>query len=102
MHTIITMVFLPPEANGIVEVKGDTFNLTLEDILHFCTGMPEEPPLGFRPKPAMKFTMAEASKFPEANTCVNILYLPLAHTTYDEFAWHMCYGICNSPGFGKV
>ncbi len=76
------------------------FAFTLEDIILFVTGMPYAPPMGFTPRPSVQFTIV--SKFPTANTCANVLYLPLLHTTLEELSWHVCFGIQNSGGFGTV
>jgi len=86
--------------NGLIEVKGSTFKLVLTDIVTFTTGMPVEPPLGFSPQPSLNFI--STSSFPIANTCANILNVPLEHTCYDEFVWHMCFGLLNSAGFGLI
>lgn len=86
--------------SGIVTVKDSTFKMVLADVLTFTTGMPVEPPLGFSPLPSLTFTFE--SKFPTANTCANVLYIPLEHTCYTEFVWHMCYGILNTAGFGQI
>ena len=46
--------------NGTLEVKNpeghkEKFNISLKTIMMFTTGMPEEPPMGFQPKPSLVF-----------------------------------------------
>ncbi len=95
---IHTLLFA--DANGSVVVKSTTFKFSLGEIVQFTTGMPYEPPLGFVPRPSVGFTTY--SDFPTANTCCNVIYLPTIHTSLEEFGWHLCFGIQNSAGFGKV
>ena len=66
----------------------------------FTTGMPFEPPLGFSHPPAISFDLV--SDYPKSNICVNTLYLPLSHSTMEDFTYHMCYGINNAAGYGNV
>ena len=71
---------------------------TLTDILIFATGAARVPPLGFSPRPGIQFCL---SKFPKANTCANILILPLEYyQNYEQFKESMIFGILNSPAFG--
>ena len=89
-------------ADEVVTVKGDSFQLTLSDVMVFTTGVPAEPPLGFSHRPSIKFC---ESLLPRANTCtcINALYLPLTLHTEDDFTHSiMCYGILNSAGYGQV
>ncbi len=46
------------------------------------TGMPYAPPMGFTPRPSVQFAIT--SQFPTANTCANVLYLPLSYITLKE------------------
>ncbi|MBN3288973.1 G2E3 ligase, partial [Polypterus senegalus] len=71
---------------------------TLEDIVMFATGLKMIRPLGFEPRPTIKF-LHDNSLFPTANTCSNTLCLPL-HSSYYSFNFHISFGILNSPGFG--
>ena len=68
-----------------------------KDVMIFATGADEEPPLGFVPLPTLRF---ENAKYPTANTCSNILNIPLQHQTYEEFRDAMEFGIMNCAGFG--
>ena len=68
--------------------------------MSFATGMPEEPPSGFCPKPSILFV--ENSKFPSANTCTNQIKLPLQDMTFEEFKYNISYGIMNTAGFGLI
>ncbi|XDV25922.1 hypothetical protein PO909_029748, partial [Leuciscus waleckii] len=73
--------------------------VTLEEILIFATGCNSPPALGFTPEPSLEFI--SGSKFPVANTCENIIRIPLKDT-YEEFKTDMDFGIKNSPGFGMA
>ena len=92
------------DAGGSLEVNSsggtEKYDITLEDIMSFVTGMPEIPPLGFRPPPTILFQ--NTSIFPSANTCSNQLHLPLKEMTFEEFKYSMTYGIVNTAGFGKI
>ena len=76
------------------------FEISLEHIVSFATGMPEEPPSGFCPKPSILFQ--EHSKFPTANTCTDQIQLPLQDMTFEEFKYNMSYGILNTAVFGQI
>ena len=86
-------------ANGVVHVKGDSFRISLGDVMIFTTGVATEPPLGFSNKPNIKFC---DGSFPRANTCINALYLPLPLNSEDDFTYNMCFGILNAAGYGQV
>lgn len=59
------------------------------------------PSLGFPYYPQIQF-LHEANKiFPEANTCLIILRLPI-HNNYDMFVKYMTEGILQAPWFGVV
>ncbi|XP_051814886.1 G2/M phase-specific E3 ubiquitin-protein ligase-like isoform X3 [Acanthochromis polyacanthus] len=73
--------------------------VSLEDILVFFTGCDSIPALGFSPKPSLEFI--NHSRFPVANTCDNILRIPL-HASYTAFKHDMDFAIRNSPGFGRA
>uniref|UniRef100_A0A3B4ZJS2 HECT domain-containing protein n=1 Tax=Stegastes partitus TaxID=144197 RepID=A0A3B4ZJS2_9TELE len=73
--------------------------VSLEDILVFFTGCDSIPALGFSPKPSLEFI--RHSRFPVANTCDNILRIPL-HVSYTAFKHDMDFAIRNSPGFGRA
>ena len=66
----------------------------LSDLLIFATGLDVVPTLGFEPKPSLGFRYPDdvrddaTAGYPVANTCANILRLPVvAH--YDDFAANM-------------
>ena len=86
-------------AQGTIKTAHATFEMGIEDILIFTTGVPTEPPLGFSPDLSIRFI---EGIFPRANTCVNALYLPLNNTILDEFMHNMCFGMLNSVGFGRL
>ena len=70
----------------------------IDDILIFATGALRVPPLGFLPQPSVVFS--KETRFPTANTCANIISLPLGHESYETFKESMDFTILNSPGFG--
>uniref|UniRef100_A0A669EJC0 HECT domain-containing protein n=1 Tax=Oreochromis niloticus TaxID=8128 RepID=A0A669EJC0_ORENI len=74
-------------------------DVSLEDILVFCTGCDSIPALGFSPKPSLEFVTN--CRFPVANTCENILRIPV-HAVYTTFKSDMDFAIRNSPGFGRA
>ncbi|XP_030611803.1 G2/M phase-specific E3 ubiquitin-protein ligase-like isoform X3 [Archocentrus centrarchus] len=74
-------------------------DVSLEDILVFCTGCDSIPALGFSPKPSLEFITN--CKFPVANTCEIILRIPV-HAVYSSFKSDMDFAIRNSPGFGRA
>uniref|UniRef100_A0A9J7YVV2 HECT domain-containing protein n=1 Tax=Cyprinus carpio carpio TaxID=630221 RepID=A0A9J7YVV2_CYPCA len=74
-------------------------NVSLEDVLVFFTGCDSIPALGFSPKPSLEFITC--SRFPVANTCENILRIPV-HAVYTSFRSDMDFAIRNSPGFGRA
>lgn len=78
----------------------ETFHVSLEGIMIFATGMAEEPPMGFHPKPSLVFH--SDSCFPKANTCANEISIPTQRMPYEEFAYNMSFGITNSVGFGQL
>ncbi|KAJ1170684.1 hypothetical protein NDU88_002557 [Pleurodeles waltl] len=83
-----------------------TCQAKIKDILCFVTGANTVPPLGFNPQPSIEFLhvcsgQVQLSMFPEANTCGNVLRLPLS-MSYEEFKTNMDFGILNSPGFGRA
>ena len=63
----------------------------------FATGVPSIPPAGLEPQARLQFLAN--SPFPMANTCANILKLPLLNN-YNTFKDNLTFGIRNSPGFG--
>ncbi|XP_076002263.1 G2/M phase-specific E3 ubiquitin-protein ligase-like isoform X3 [Genypterus blacodes] len=75
----------------------DASSVTLEEVLMFAAGVPCVPPAGLSPLPCLQFI--SSSRFPMANTCGNMLKLPLLDT-YGAFKANMDFGIKNSPGFG--
>ncbi|KAA8585582.1 hypothetical protein FQN60_004276, partial [Etheostoma spectabile] len=78
------------------EIEND---VSLEDILVFFTGCDSIPALGFSPKPSLEFITH--SRFPVANTCENILRIPV-YAVYTDFKSNMDFAIRNSPGFGRA
>ena len=77
--------------------------IQLNDILFFTTGCKVLP--ARKIYPTIEFLhddeeWGEKSKFPKANTCCDILRLPVVHTTYEEFKTDMTFGTQNGRGFG--
>ncbi len=75
------------------------FEITLDQLLVFASGADRIPALGFSPQPTLNFTHEMGRKYPEANTCVVKLKLPI-HDTYEMFCKYMCEGIIQAPTFG--
>ena len=84
----------------VYDDKTEVFSLTLSHVLQFTTGASEQPPLGFDPQPATAFQ--EVSPLPNANTCINTIFLPTVHTEYEDFKYHVVFGIANAAGFSVV
>ncbi|KAJ8320858.1 hypothetical protein KUTeg_002445 [Tegillarca granosa] len=51
-------------------------NISLPDILRFCTGLTSEPVLGFSIQPTVDFIELPGN-LPSASTCINVLNLPV-------------------------
>nr|XP_023670414.1 G2/M phase-specific E3 ubiquitin-protein ligase-like [Paramormyrops kingsleyae] len=73
--------------------------ITLETVLEFISGASAVPPLGFPHQPQIKFLHEDSKIFPEANTCLLVLHLPI-HSSYDTFKKYMTEGILQAPTFG--
>ena len=91
-----------PNEFQCMDPKGveQSFTIKLEDVLAFSTGAFCEPPLGFHPQPLIRFH--DDCPFPKANTCANVLSIPLIHKEANDFVYNMCFGILASAGFGRV
>ena len=76
------------------------FSIKFEDILAFATGSSSEPPMGFFEQPSISFQ--SCSPYPRANTCSNVVHLPLQDMTFINFVYYMTYGILNADGFGQI
>ncbi|XP_076578623.1 G2/M phase-specific E3 ubiquitin-protein ligase-like [Chaetodon auriga] len=81
--------------------EGECSPVTLEKILEFTCGASTVPPLGFPHRPQIQFLHEGNRIFPEANTCVLVLHLPL-HSSYEAFKQYMMEGILKAPTFGLV
>ncbi|CAB1455150.1 unnamed protein product [Pleuronectes platessa] len=79
--------------------EGECSPVTLERVLEFSSGASVVPPLGFPHPPQIQFIHEENRIFPEANTCIVTLCLPL-HSSYEWFKKHMMEGILQAPTFG--
>lgn len=73
------------------------------EILFFASGCKVIPPQG------LSFTLSflhepekdgKLSKFPKANTCSCVLYLPTVHKDYEKFKSAMIFAMQNARGFG--
>ena len=72
-------MFLYTDCDGKIRVtslNGETqeLSITLEQIVAFATGIPQEPPMGFIPRPSIHFQ--NQFKLPSANTCGSQINLP--------------------------
>ncbi|XP_077863511.1 G2/M phase-specific E3 ubiquitin-protein ligase-like [Saccoglossus kowalevskii] len=76
--------------------------ISLGDLLTFFTGVASVPPLGLHPEPSISFLRDKDHIFPTANTCANILSLPLGLTDVEVFGERFTYALTNSMGFGVV
>ena len=65
----------------------------------FATGMAEEPPMGFDPKPSLIFH--NDIPYARANTCSNEISIPKQFKDYEDFAYNVTCGIANTMGFGR-
>ncbi|TRY65131.1 hypothetical protein DNTS_022286, partial [Danionella cerebrum] len=81
--------------------EGEINSVTLESIMEFATGASTIPPLGFPHQPEIQFLHQDGKIFPEANTCLITLRLPV-HAEYETFKTYMREGIIQSPCFGVV
>ncbi|KAI9538041.1 hypothetical protein NQZ68_019382, partial [Dissostichus eleginoides] len=86
-------------ADYLLDCEENDSSVTLEEVLMSATGVPCVPPAGMSPLPRLQFLCSTMSTFPMANTCANILKLPLLDT-YGAFKANMSFDINNSPGFG--
>ncbi|XP_049913676.1 uncharacterized protein LOC126398392 isoform X3 [Epinephelus moara] len=79
--------------------EGECSPITLEKVLEFTSGASTVPPLGFPHRPQIHFIHEANRVFPEANTCLIILRLPI-HSDYEDFRKYMEEGILQAPTFG--
>ncbi|XP_078023185.1 uncharacterized protein LOC117259544 isoform X3 [Epinephelus lanceolatus] len=79
--------------------EGECSAITLEKVLEFTSGASTVPPLGFPHRPQIHFIHEANRVFPEANTCLIILRLPI-HSDYEDFSKYMEEGILQAPTFG--
>ncbi|MBN3279833.1 G2E3 ligase, partial [Polyodon spathula] len=98
--------FLAGRVMGVSLVHEASTTVSFKQILSFITGADKKPPLGFQPPPSIAFlheinTEGSVSKFPEANSCCNILKLPILNS-YVDFKKNMDFGILSCPGFGQA
>ena len=76
------------------DTEEDASTFSFSNILFFTTGCKQLPPLG------LSCEIVKLSKFPKANTCTGILYLPVVHKDYGQFKDAMIFAMQNSWGFG--
>ncbi|XP_055073116.2 uncharacterized protein [Misgurnus anguillicaudatus] len=79
--------------------EGECSPVTLEKVLEFTSGASTVPVLGFPHRPQIQFLHEANRIFPEANTCILVLRLPL-HSSYEAFKQYMMEGILQAPTFG--
>ncbi|XP_048255487.1 G2/M phase-specific E3 ubiquitin-protein ligase-like isoform X2 [Haliotis rufescens] len=78
----------------LLDVAEGTESVTLSDILVFATGAGSIPPLGLHPQPQLTFHTAielnpeNRENFPRANTCANVLDIPMI-SNYNLFKKNM-------------
>lgn len=75
----------------------------LGDILAFCTGVSQVPPVGFEVRPSIEFNFCtQSGSLPTASTCSNVLELPLINSSYEDFRDKMAFALANTIGFGCI
>ncbi|XP_031327303.1 G2/M phase-specific E3 ubiquitin-protein ligase-like [Photinus pyralis] len=84
----------------LLDCEEENSNCSLEELLVFVTGADTVPALGFGTKIYIRFQHDDKMMYPKANTCGLELYLPTCHTNFDDFKYHMDFGIGNSKDFG--
>ena len=67
------------------------FKIGFDNILAFTTGSSSEPPIGFHPTPSLSFH--SSSLYPRANTCANVLCLPLVQMSFENFVYFVSSGV---------
>lgn len=65
----------------------------------FASGADTIPVLGFPTRPSLGFNHEHGRRYPEANTCLIKLKLPI-HRNYEDFVKFMVEGIVQAPTFG--
>ena len=73
MITLNTFIYL--------NAAGRRGDITLGWVLHFATSTDEEPLLGFKINPSIRFAEVTTSFLPTANTCINCMTLYYASQT---------------------
>ena len=101
--------FLEEVEKGNVQYIGDQHwnntKLTLGSVLSFVTGATSIPALGFNTAPVIKFDHnAPVGWKPTANTCANVLILPVNSTlkVYESFKTEMITCLQSAQGFGLL
>ncbi len=87
----------------LVDTEEDYSVFDFSDILFFTTGCKQLPPLGLSCQLSFLHDPEDdgkLSRFPKANTCAGILYLPVTHKDYEQFKDAMIFAIKNCRGFG--
>ncbi|XP_041823681.1 G2/M phase-specific E3 ubiquitin-protein ligase [Melanotaenia boesemani] len=85
----------------LLDIEDGAMEVTLEQVLVFVSGADRIPVLGFTPRPTLSFLHEHGKIFPEANTCIVNLKLPI-HQNYENFCKYMSEGIIQSPTFGMA
>ena len=86
-----------------MDIDESECGISLSDILFFASGLKVVPCR----KLSMELTVlhdretnGELSKFPKANTCSCVLYLPTTPSLYDDFKTAFVFVVQNAKGFG--
>ena len=72
---------------------------SMEDVCIFFSGASRPPPLGFSPKPKLKFL--HEAMLPTASTCSLTFFIPV-HASYANFREAMLLGLLGNDGFGAA
>ena len=92
-------------ADLLVDIDEGECSISLSDILFFASGLKVVPcrklsmELTFLHDPE---TNGELSKFPKADTCSCVLYLPTTLSLYDDFKTTFVFAVQNAKGFGVL
>ena len=68
----------------------------------FVKGSTQPPPIGLQKPPKIQFH--SDGPFPRANTCANMLILPVMQPMPDSgsYMYNLAFGILNTAGFGRI
>ena len=89
----------------LLDIEEGEHDLSLSDVLFFASGLKFVPcrtiemELAFLHDPEAN---GQLSKFPKANTCSCVIYLPVTHSVYSDFKAAFKFALLNAKGFGHA